>query len=68
MPPRCWPKVCDEGVWAERCPIDDRGVDIVKRIIFPLSVEVEGVHLSGFYAVQSEMVTVWHTVMSRGVV
>ncbi len=33
----------------------------MKRIIVPLSVEVEGVHLSGFYAVQSEMVTVWHT-------
>ncbi len=33
----------------------------MKRIIVPLTVEVDGVRLSGFYAVQSEMVTVWHT-------
>ena len=33
----------------------------MKRIIVPLTFEVDGVRLSGFYAVQSQMVTVWHT-------
>ncbi|MDP9123139.1 MAG: hypothetical protein M3N82_00800 [Pseudomonadota bacterium] len=32
----------------------------MERIIVPLTVEVDGVRLSGFYAMQSEMVTVWH--------
>ncbi len=33
----------------------------MERIIVPFAVELDGVRLSGFYAVQSEMVTVWHT-------
>ncbi len=30
------------------------------RNVVPIAVEVDGVHLSGFYSVQSDMVTVWH--------
>ena len=33
----------------------------MKRINGPLTAEVDGVRISGFYAVQSKMVTVWHT-------
>ncbi len=32
----------------------------MKRIVVPLAVEVDGVRLSGHYAVQADMVTVWH--------
>ena len=35
----------------------------MKRIVVPLAVVVDGVRLSGFYAVQSEMVTVWHALL-----
>lgn len=30
------------------------------RNVMPIEVEVDGVRLSGFYSVQSAMVTVWH--------
>lgn len=32
----------------------------MNRNAVPISVEVDGVRLSGFYAVQSDMLTVWH--------
>ena len=33
------------------------------RNVVPIAVEVDGVRLSGFYSVQSDMVTVWHALL-----
>jgi hypothetical protein len=35
----------------------------MNRIVLPVTVEVDGVRLSRFYAVQSNMVTVWHALL-----
>ena len=32
----------------------------MNRTVLPITVEVDGIQLSGFYSVQYGMVTVWH--------